>query len=92
MCMMQTVAFKRMLFIDISLWLSFLLVIMRLFGVRWKKCSHGFRSLFLFFHCMFQASLWFLFLFFFFRPVFVDYASAKMFMGTHARLMGTLSS
>lgn len=28
----------------------------------------------------------------FFRPVFVDFASVKMFVGTHARLMGTLSS
>lgn len=32
------------------------------------------------------------FKFLMFRPVFVDLSSVKMFVGTHARLMGTLSS
>lgn len=57
--------------------------------MRWKECSHGFPtflSFFFFFFCQHVSSASF------FRPVFVDFASVKMFVGAHTRLMGTLSS
>lgn len=55
--------------------------------------------MFAYIHCALQGLQHFsLFSFFpifqepFFRFVFVDFASVKMFVGTHARLMGTQSS